>query len=184
MLPKRTSLSAYFDMATNPENSNLDLSPISPELSVSSSSSAGSASIAPGSSSGPGLSLESLTASIVNAICPPLDSGRLNDQTAVSSSLAAMPSTMTSFSLSGPSLPVASSIAQLPASPGAGRIYWSLPLLISSLRQQCHRSACLQARSHCHVLHPFCSDYLPCPPCRPFSSLSLLGPDSRQFCTK
>ena len=58
MLPKRTtcnSLSAYFDMATDPENSNLDLSPVSPELSVLSSSSAGSANIAPGSSLGPGI---------------------------------------------------------------------------------------------------------------------------------
>ena len=118
MPPKRTnrnSLSAYFDMATDPENSNLDLSPVSPELSVSSSSSAGSASIAPGSSSGPGLCLESLTASIVNAICPLLDSGCLNDQTAASSSLAAMPLASTSFFLLGPSLPVASSIAQLDA---------------------------------------------------------------------
>ncbi|XP_068761324.1 caldesmon-like [Montipora capricornis] len=98
-------------MANDPENSNLDLSPVSPELSVSSSSSAGLAKIAPGSSSGPGLSLESIRLL--------LDSGSLNDQTAASSLPAAMPLATTSFSLPGPSLQVASSIAQLQASPDA-----------------------------------------------------------------
>ena len=135
MPPKHTtcnSLRAYNDMATNPENSNFDLSPVSPELSCSSSTV--SASIAPGSSSGPGLSLESLTASIVKAICPLLDSGRLNDQTMISS-----PSATTSCSFPGPSLQVPLHNYQLLlAWVGICRF---IALLIRSPRQQCHRSA-------------------------------------------
>ena len=133
MPPKRTtrnSLSTYFDMASDPANSNSDLSSISPELPASSSSSAGLVNFVVSSSSASGLSLDSLTASIINAICPLLNSGRLSDQSAaLSLPAAAPPAATSSFCLPGPSLSVASTCpsAQLPASPGTGR-----PVLVLS----------------------------------------------------
>ena len=93
MPPKRTtrnSLSTYFDMASDPANS--DLSPVSPGLPASSSSSAGLVNFVVTSSSASGLSLDSLTASIVNAIRPLLNSGCLSDQSAALSLPAAAPS--------------------------------------------------------------------------------------------
>ena len=77
---------------------------------------------------------------------PPLDSGRLNDQTTASSSPAAMPSAVTSFFLSGPSLTVASSIAQLPASPGAGR-HILVPSFVNMLASPTMSSLSLPASS-------------------------------------
>ena len=127
MPPKRTtrnSLSTYFDMATDPANSNSDLSTVSPDLPASSSSSAGLVNFVVSSSSASGLSLDSLTASIVNAICPLLNSGCLSDQfAALSLPAAAPPAATSSFCLLGLSLSVASTSpsAQLPASPGTGR---------------------------------------------------------------
>ena len=133
MPPKRTtrnSLSTYFDMASDPANSNSDISPVSPELPASSSSSACLDNFVVSSSSASGLSLDSLTASIVNAIRPLLNSGRLSDQSAALSLPAAAPPAATSrFCLPGPSLSVASTSpsTQLPASPGSGR-----PVLVPS----------------------------------------------------
>ena len=126
----RNSLSTYFDMASDPANSNSDLSPVSPELPASTSSSAGLVNFVVSSSSASGLSLDSLTASIVNAIRPLLNSGRLSDQfAALSLPAAAPPAATSSFCLPGPSLSVAPTCpsTQLPASPGTGR-----PVLVPS----------------------------------------------------
>ena len=131
MPPKRTtrnSLSTYFDMASDPAKS--DLSPVSPGLPASSSSSAGLVNFVVSSSSASGLSLDSLTASIVNAIRPLLNSGRPSDQSAaLSLPAAAPPAASSSFCLPGPSLSVAytSPSAQLPAAPSSGR-----PVLVPS----------------------------------------------------
>ena len=130
MPPKRTtrnSLSTYFDMASDP---NSDLSPVSPGLPASSSSSAASVNFVVSSSSASGLSLDSLTASIVNAIRPLLSSGRPSDQSgALSLPAAAPPAASSSFSLPGPSLSVASTSpsAQLPVASSSGR-----PVLVPS----------------------------------------------------
>ena len=131
MPPNRTtrnSLSTYFDMASDPANS--DLSPVSPGLPASSSSSAGLGNFVVSSSSASDLSLDSLTASIVNAIRPLLNSGRPSDQSAaLSLPAAAPPAASSSFRLPGPSLSVASTSpsAQLPAAPSSGR-----PVLVPS----------------------------------------------------
>ena len=131
MPPKRTtrnSLSTYFDMASDPANS--VLSPVSPGLPASSSSSAGLGNFVVSSSSASELSLDSLTASIVNAIRLLLNSGRPSDQSAALSLPAtAPPAASSSFCLPGPSLSVASTSpsAQLPAAPSSGR-----PVLVPS----------------------------------------------------
>lgn len=132
------------------------------------------------SSSASGLSLDSLTASIVNAIRPLLNSGRLSDQSAaLSLPAAAPPAATSSFCLPGPSLSVTSTgpSTQLPASPMFRLLLIHLPC------QQCRRLVCPPARLH-HVLHLF---PLVCQPHwfhHPFSSHSLLGPDSHRFLTK
>ena len=137
-------------MASDPANSNSDLSPVSPELPASSSSSAGLVNFVVSSSSASGLSLDSLTASTVNAIRPLLNSGCLSDQSAALSLPATAPPVPTSsFCLPDPSLSVASTspCAQLPASPGSGRPVL-VPSFVNTFAAPTMSSLSLPASSH------------------------------------
>ena len=87
-----------------------------------------------GSSSGPDLSLELLTASIVNAV--------LTQDMSTLSLLATTPLGMSSFSLPGTSLSVASSNAQLPASIGTGKPILVSPLVNMFALQLVHTKLC------------------------------------------
>ena len=152
MLPKRTtcnSLSAYFDMATDPENSNLDLSPVSPELSVLSSSSAGSANIAPGSSLGPGIIKKFHHQS--NSPTPWLRTPQWSDCSFILASGYAFG--YGQFFLAGPQFAGGLLNSQLLLAQVG--IHWFLPLLICSPCLQWLCSACPRACSHPHVLRPF-----------------------------
>ena len=187
MPPKRTtrnSLSTYFDMASDPAN--LDLSPVSPGLPASSSSSAGLVNFVVSSSSASGLSLDSLTASIVNAIRPLLNSGRPSDQSAVLSLPAAAPRRLHPVfvcrapACQWPLLVLAHNYQPLLAQVG---LFWFRLLLIHLPCQQCRRLVCPPARLH-HVLHLFPTVCQPHWFRHPFSSHSSLGPDSHRFLTK
>ena len=169
-------------MASDPANSNSDISPVSPELPASSSSSAGLVNFVVSSSSASGLSLNSLTASIVNANRPLLNSGRLSDQSAALSFPAAASPVFVcpAPACQWPLLVLAHNYQPLLAQ--VGQFGFRL-LLIHLPCQQCRRLVCPPARLH-HVLHLF---PLVCQPHwfrHPFSSHSLLGPDSHRFLTK
>lgn len=102
-------------MASDLANTNMDIPPVTSAPLALSSASGLYSHVLPGSSFGPGLSVETLTASNVNAIRPLLTTVNVN-QSVVSSPPAASHTDTSNLSLSVSNSLAAVSSAQLPAS--------------------------------------------------------------------
>ena len=116
MPPKRTtnnSLNSAMDLASDQTNTNMDFPPVT--LPASSSGSEFFSHVSLGSSSGPGLSVEALATSIVNALRPLLATANVN-QPMVSSQPAASHTVTSCLSLPISNSQAVVSSAQLPAS--------------------------------------------------------------------